>query len=83
MDNFAELLEERGSLHLDVYPANAQVYLSRMTDFGGVLQPNDYEELSAPPIELKSLDAGIFALSMDAPGYAPVKSHYHVCNHTG
>ena len=74
----AELLEERGSLHLDVYPANAQVYLSRMTDFGGVLQPNDYEELSAPPIELKSLDAGIFALSMDAPGYAPVKTTFAI-----
>ena len=76
--HLADMLEGRGSLHLDVQPPSAQIHLSRMRVDGAVLRPEAYERLADPPIELNGLEDGIYALTLDAPGHATVKTTFAI-----
>ena len=76
--HLSDMLEGRGSLHLDVQPATAEIHLSRMRIDGAVLRPEAYERLENPPIELNGLEEGIYALTLDAPGHATVKTTFSI-----
>ena len=76
--HLADMLEGRGSLHLDVQPSTAEIHLSRMRIDGAVLRPEAYDRLENPPIELNDLEEGIYALTLDAPGHATVKTTFAI-----
>lgn len=74
----SDLLEGRGSLHLDVHPSTADIHLSKMDVNGTILLPDGFRKLENPPIEIAGLSDGIYALTLDSPGHSAVKTTFSI-----
>lgn len=59
-------IQDKGSLQVDIHPANAEVWLARFEERDRRLKPGDPRPLSGEPLMIKDLEAGRYQIRATA-----------------